>query len=447
MNVIIGGAGEVGQYIAGCITAEGYDVTIIDSDKAKVALLSDTLDAGVICGSVSSLAVLRQAGVEDCDLFLAVTDSDETNLVAASMAAKLGAAQTLARMDHIDARHDPDFSYAAHFRITRLFSPEKYVSLAMAAFIRNPCSLAVEHFAHGAVTMREVIVGDNPLVAGKTLREILFPEQVRVATITRQDILMIPTGDTVLQTGDHVILIGATDGVADFQKNFRGEATESRRVVIMGGGNIGLSLARQLDPQDFPLTIIEKDAQRSRELSRQLLSATILQGDGTNLALLQEEGIEEADFFVSATSLDEINIMSALQAKSMGVKNVLVRFHRPDFVPLIEKLGIDHAVSPRAEMAREVLTMLNQAKGHALVDIGPNSSVEILEIQVTGSALTGVMLQDLPLMDKQEVRILMIKRGDAIMVPNGESVLHVNDMVLVICKTARRRTLEELLRS
>jgi trk system potassium uptake protein TrkA len=436
MKVIIAGAGEVGTYIAERIAEEAHDVTVIETDTVKGEELSNTLDVNVICGSASSVQVLKKAAVEKCDLFLSLTANEEVNIISASVASRLGAAKTIARIDDAVFRKDPVFSYQTHFGINEMFSPKMFAALEMASFIRNPGSLAVEYFAQGTVVMRQVIIDESSGYIENKLSELDIPKDVRIACITRNTKLIIPTGDTFLQAGDTIILVGETEKVSEFQKNFKWEKTDNQKIVILGGGRIALSLARRLKPNDFRLTIIEQDVLRCESLSCELPYATILHGDGTRLDLLLEEHVNTADFFIATTAYDEINIMSALQVKNLGVEKTLVLIHRPDFVHLIEDLGIDHAVSPRAIMAREVLTMLKKSKERPLADMG-DGEAEILELHFKNEVLIGCKLKDVPLSKKP--LILLIKRGEKVIIPSGDTKLKQDDVLLIICELSDRK--------
>jgi trk system potassium uptake protein TrkA len=441
MNVIIAGAGEVGTYIAERVAEETHDVTLIETDAAKAEELSNTLDVNVVCGSASSVKVLKKAGVENCDLFLSLTANEEVNLVSASVAGHLGATKTIARIEDVIFRNDPVFSYQTHFGVDEMFSPQMFAALEMTSFIRNPGSLAVEHFAQATVVMKQVIIDERSKYVEKKLSELDFPKDVRIACVTRNSELIIPTGDTCLQAGDAAVLIGETETVSEFQKHLERKKAESQKVVILGGGRIALGLARRLNPKDFRLTIIEQDISRCEKLASELPFATILQGDGTRLDLLIEERVETAAFFITTTAHDEINIMSALQVKKLGAKKTLVLIHRPDFVHLIEDLGIDHAVSPHAIMAREVLTLLKKGKERSLADMGAGEA-EIMELHFRNEALTGTELKDIPL--SKNILILLIKRAGKVVIPSGNTKLKEKDVLLIICKLTDSKKLTRL---
>lgn len=436
MNVVIAGAGEVGTYIAEKITEEAIDVTIIESDPQKVEELANTLDVNVIPGSASSVQLLKKAQVHNCDLFLSLTDNEEVNIVSASIAANLGAKKTIARFDTTDFRKTEDFSYHDRFGINEMFSSKMFASLEMDSFIRNPSSLAVEHFAQGSVIMRQVVVNENSPYTDKQLSMLDFPQDIKIACITRNGKLIIPKGDDQLKAGDTIILIGETEKINKFQKNFQWDKSDTQRVTILGGGRIALNLARRLNSKAFRISIIEHNPAKCEQLSIDLPYVTVLQGDGTKLDLLMEENVDTADFFVATTAYDEINIMSALQVKKLGVKKTLVLIHRPDFANLIEDLGIDHAVSPRAIMAREVLTILKKRKEFSLAEMG-EGEVQILELYFKNEELTKYKLKDIP--SSKSTLILLIKRGGNIIIPTGNTKLQVDDVLLIICKISDKK--------
>ena len=236
MRVIIAGAGEVGWYIAERVTHDGHDVTIIDSDQDKVRQVESNLDVQVVYGSAASTDVLSVVGVDQADLFVAVTGRDETNLVCASIARKLGAARSMARVDEVVYRKAPKISYREHFGIDDLVSPEMLAALELASVVRNPSSLAVEHFARGELEMQQVRAGRGARLLDKPLLELELPEGVRIASIRRGSQLIIPKGSDHVQQGDFITIVGKTEQVVQARAGFESESARTQKVVIMGGG-------------------------------------------------------------------------------------------------------------------------------------------------------------------------------------------------------------------
>jgi len=432
MKVIIAGAGEVGWYIAERVTRDGNDVTIIDSDPDKVRLVETNLDVHVVYGSAASTEVLTRVGIQQADLFVAVTGHDETNLVCASVARKLGAARAMARVDEVVYRKAPKISYRQHFGIDELVSPEMLAALELASFVRNPSSLAVEHFARGELEMQQVKADAGARLLNIPLLELELPEGVRLASICRGENLIIPQGADHVEPDDLITIVGKTEQVVQARAGFEAEAPRTQKVVIMGGGHTTLSLARRLRSREFRITIIERCAERCKHLAAVLPNATILHGDGTNLAFLKEERIDNAHAFISTTANDEANIMSAIQAKNLGAKKVLVLIHRPDYADLMEKIGIDRAISPRAVMAREILAVLRKGKVSTLARL-EGGQAEILELTVEGKNCVGKTLRQLEL--PGQTLVLTLQRGRDVILPRADTLFQHGDTVLVICRS------------
>lgn len=441
MRVIIAGAGEIGWYIAGEVSADRHDVTIIDDEESRIRQVNSTLDVKAINGSAGSAHVLIKAGVMDADLVVAVTGSDETNIVCGSVAKQLGAKKVISRVDAVVYRKAPEISYRNHFGIDELVSPQMFTALELASVIRNPGSLAVEHFARGQLEMQQIRSDKAGQWVEKPLKELTLPEGVRLCSINRDGDFKIPQASDSVEANDLITIIGKTDQVVEARTGFEGKG-EPRKVVIMGGGHTAVSLARRLRIRSFRLTIIERDGKRCQELADALPSVTILNGDATSLSFLKEERVDSASVFVSTTSSDEANIMSAIQAKNLGVEKVLVVIHRPDYANLMEKMGIDRAISPRVVMARETLSLLRKGNISTLVELG-DGTAEILEVRVKGEDFVGKKLCDIELPGSSLV--LTLQRGHDVMVPQAATVFQLDDMVLIICLKKQRQEIAKLI--
>ena len=441
MKVIIAGAGEIGWYVAEQVSAAGHDVTLIDNDDDKVRHVAETLDVRAMLGSAGSARTLLEAGVVEADLLLAVTGSDETNIVCASVGGKLGAAMTRARVDEVTYRKAPEISYHDHFAIDELVSPQMLTALELASMVRNPELLAVEHFARGALEMQQFVADEGAENVGKPLHEVKLTGDVRVGSIKRGDELIIPGGGDHVAHDDLITLVGHTEHVAEARRTFEAAQSRMQRVVIMGGGHIATSLARRLRRETFPLTIIERDARRCEFMAERFSHATVLHGDGTDLSFLQEERIEKADVFVSTTASDEANIMSAMQARHLGVKQVYVVIHRPDYADLVEQMGIDRAISPRVVLTREVLASLHKEKVATLAEI--DGRAEVLELAVEGEDFVGQQLRDIKLPGAS--LILALQREDQVITPDGDTIFQLGEKVLVICLKERRKEVERFI--
>lgn len=440
MRVIVAGAGEIGWYIAGEVSRAGHDVTLIDNDSERIRRVRDELDVQTVSGLAGSVGVLMKAGAAESDLLVAVTASDDTNLVCGSLARKLGCKRVMCRVDEAIYRKSPDVSYRNHFRVDELVSPEMLTALELASVVRNPGSMAVEHFARGQLEMQQLYAETGTKLVGKTLKDLQLPAGVRICSIERGGAFRIPHRDDVIEPKDRITILGKTEQVVEARRGFEAQPN-IRKVVIMGGGHTALSLARRLRTQFFRLTIVERNGERCRELADTLPAATILNGDGTSLTFLKEERIENAEVFISTTASDEANIMSAIQAKNLGVKQVLVVIHRPDYANLMEKMGIDRAVSPRVVMAKETLALLRKSGAWKVTELG-NGAAEILEIIVKGEDFVGKKLMELPL--PPQSLVLSVQRNLEVFVPDAQTVFHLDDVVLIASTPEHHKKIVQL---
>ena len=441
MRVIIAGAGEIGCYIAEKVSAAGHDVIIIDNQETTVQRVDSDFDVNAISGGAASAETLLKAGVAESDLFVAVTGSDETNLVSASVAAKLGARRTVARVDEVVYRKAPEISYSRHFNIDCLISPEMLTALGLASVVRNPGALAVEHFAAGELEMQQLVANEGAAFVGRCLYEIELPVGVRVASIRQHDKLVIPRGDDVVRDNDVITIVGQTDQLAVARAGFEAGNPKPQKIVIMGGGHIALSMARRLRGGAYRLTIIERQLERCQLLATLLPDSTIVHGDGTRLALLQEERVDNASVFISTTRSDETNIMSAMRVKDLGVEKVLVVIHRPDYTDLMEKMGIYRAVSPRAVMAREMLMMLGGDKVGTLAEL--DGAAVILQMPVEAAGFVGKRLSELPM--PAASLVLTLQRDRQIIIPDADTEFLFGDIVLVICQNELKKKIGKLI--
>lgn len=442
MRVIVAGAGEIGWYVAGKISAEDHDVTIIDRDESRIRQVNNELDVRALCGSAGSAHLLVQAGIVETDLVVAVTGSDETNIVCGSLSRKLGAKRVVARVDEVIYRKAPEISYRDHFGIDELVSPEMLTALELASYVRNPGSMAVEHFARGQVEMQQLTADRGAANVGKALHELELPEGVRVCSIERDSQIIIPHANDCINHEDLITIIGKTEQVVQARNGFEAAHAKTRKIVLMGGGHTALSLTRRLRSRSFRITIIEREADRCQVLADTLPNATILNGDATSLAFLKEEHIENADVFISTSASDEANIMGAIQAKNLGVQKVLVVIHRPDYANLMEKIGIDRAVSPRVVMAQEMLSLLHRGQESVLVELG-DGDVEIIQLDVGGQDFVGKKLRDIQMPENSLV--LTLQRGSDVMVPHADTVFQLDDIILVICQKQQHKKVAKLI--
>lgn len=448
MNILILGAGEIGFFMAEELVERGHNICVIEADEAVAAAVSDKLDVRVVTGNGTSVSVLEEAGVADCDVFYGLSSSDNTNVVAASIARPLGAKKTIARV-HPDVQQDQWlFDFRTHFGIDYLFSSERLAAVELAKYLRNPDCLAVEEIARGRVELQQTKLTPAMSACGKSLKELLLPSRIRVASIQRDGRVFIPEAGEVLLAGDVVTIFGATSLMAEVPPVFRDSRSpvEAPNVVIFGGGAYGLALAQMLEGGRFRTRIIESDAKRCAQLSNMLQRTTLIHADGTSMTQLREEQVGSADFFVAATLQDEDNVMTCLQAHDLGVRHCVTLIHRADYADAVTRaglqLGILGAVSPRVATSRELLRFTAADDATTLVTL--NGGLEVVEFTVGGKGpIAGSTVAQV---NWPKGSLLISKtRGSSASVPAADDLLQAGDVLVAMVAPAARKSFHLLL--
>ena len=418
MNIIVLGGGTVGTAITDLLSQLDHSVTIIDVDSQTASDLNEKYDVRVLKGSASQSSLLFQSGVGTADVCLAVTGNDEVNIVAASMAKAMGCRRTFARVFSPVFRDLSTFDYQRHFGIDRMMSLENLTALELARGIRNPSSVVVEQFARGGLEVREIVIGQEGKATRCTIKELGLPARVRIATIQRENRMWIANADDQLQIGDRITIFSSEANAKSAQSVFKTQSVGNRRVVIAGGGETGLQLAKLLEMEGYTLTVLEIDSDRCTELAKQLENANVILCNATHREVLEEERVGNADVFVSCTGEDENNILMAVGAKDLGAKQVLSVIDRTDYSDITTRLGIDRAVTQRDVMARQVLSYLTEG---AVLSRGklPGGLINIIEIEVMpDSKITTDVLAAVGLPDRCLVAAIM--HHDVVRVPSAD---------------------------
>ncbi len=420
----------MGSSIAEQLCSSHHSVTVVDRDPERVNSINERYDVRAITGSASQSSVLFQAGMIAADLCLAVTGVDEVNIVAASMARKMGARRSVARVYGPVFRDLSTFDYQAHFGIDRLLSLEHLTAMELARCIRNPGSVVVEQFARGGLEVQELIIGQPGKVTQSLVREISLPANVRLGTIQRANRMWIASAEDTLEVGDRVTVFSRPEDTAAIRSLFNIEKTPPKRVVIAGGGETGLHLARMLEREAFKVMLIENDKDRCQILAGLLENTAVVNDDATVREVLEEERVESADFFVASTGDDESNMMLSVGAKDVGAKKVLAVIGRPDYGRIIERIGIDVAVSERAAMSKQISAFLNEGNLLSRAKL-PGGLISVLEVEVAeGSPATAGSLAEIGLPDRCLVAAII--RQDAVHVPGAGDEIVPSDVAILI---------------
>jgi trk system potassium uptake protein TrkA len=396
MKVLILGAGRVGESVAESLVSERNDITIVDTDPARLRDLQDRLDLRTVAGNGIQPSVLREAGVEDTDMVIACAPLDETNLVVCKMAHDVfNVPTTIARVRSPEFEEGTEVLAQAGFKVDKVICPEQTVTAYIRKLIEYPTALQVLQFAHGLVSLIAVrAVADGPLVRHSLdeIPQLLPGVEMRIVAIYRQQggqdrAITQLDGKTRIEPGDEVFVLAATEHIGAVLAALRKMDHPVRRIMIAGGGKVGLRLARQIHG-DYQIKIIEPNRARCEYLATQLPpSVLVLQGDSTDEALLGDENVDQMDLFIALTSDDEDNIMSCLLAKRLGARRVLGVINRRAYADLVQGTQIDIAISPSHTVIGELLAFVRRGDVEAVHSLR-RGAAEALEAIVRGDAKT-----------------------------------------------------------
>ncbi len=435
MKIVILGAGQVGSTVAESLVSEANDITVVDIDSARLRNLQDRLDLRTVLGSAAHPSVLVEAGIEDCDLVIAVTQSDETNLVACKLAEQLFNVPTrIARIRATDYLVNERVLGEECFAVNLAICPEQVLTDYIVKLVQFPEALQVLEFAHGKVSLVAVRAFQGGPLVGHQLKDIrshLPSVNTRIAAIFRGDSPIVPEGDTVVEAGDEVFCLAPTRDIRQVMRELRRMDKPVQRIMIAGGGNIGLRLGAALE-RDYTVKVIEYSKKRCEILSSRLNRALVLQGDVTDEALLEAENVHDMDMFIAVTNDDENNIMSALLAKRMGAKRVVALINRRSYVDLLQAGEIDIAISPAQATIGTLLAHVR--RGHVTqVHSLRRGAAEALETVVHGDRescrCVGRRIDELDL--PKGATIAAIVRGDEVIMAHHDTVIEAGDHVII----------------
>ena len=448
MKIIILGAGQVGASVAENLVSEANDITLIDTSAEHLEVLRDRLELRTVIGNAASPSVLREAGADDADLLIAVTQSDQTNLCACRVAKTLFNLPTrVARLRSSDFVDHPELLDDDNFAVDFSICPEQIVTDYIKRLVAFPEALQVMEFAGGVLSLICVRAFEGgPLVGHplKALRYHMPNVEVRIAAIYRGDgEAIIPEGDTTILPGDEVFCLASTVHIRQVMREIRREDRPIRRIIIAGGGNIGLRLARGIE-DDHNVKVIEVDRRRAEFLASQLHRTLVLRGDSTDEKLLENEGIDEADMFLALTNDDEDNIMSASLAKRMGAHRTLALINRRSYVDLVQGGPIDIAISPAQTSIGSLLQHVRQGDVVAVHSLrrGAAEALEIIahgtrkESKVVGRAIADVALPKgatIGAIVRDEMRPDGKVARRLVVMPHHDTVVESGDHVIVFC--------------
>jgi trk system potassium uptake protein TrkA len=435
VKIVILGAGQVGGSVAENLVSEQNDLTVVDLDAQRLRALQDRLDLRTVAGSAAHPSVLAEAGAEDADLLIAVTRSDETNLVACKLASQLfNVPRRIARVRATDFLNDEKVLGPEGFEVDLTICPEQVLTDYIVKLVEFPGALQVLDFAGGRVSLVAVrAYTGGPLVGHpiKDIRKHIPQVDTRIVAIFRQDKALTPDGATVIEAGDEVFCLAASRDIRQVMKELRRMDRSVKRVMIAGGGNIGLRLARALEA-DYSVRVVEHNKQRCELIAARVEKALVLNGDATDEELLEEENIAEMDLFVAVTNDDENNIMSSLLAKRMGARRVVALINRRSYVDLVQSAQIDIAISPAQATIGKLLAHVRRGDVVAVHSLR-RGAAEALEAVVHGDRdscrVTGRRIEEIEL--PPGTLIGAVVRGEEVLMAHHDTEILAKDHVIV----------------
>ncbi len=441
MNIVIVGMGEVGRYVSRVLVAEGHNVVIIDNDPNALAAAEETLDAMVLQGHGGNVRTLRQAGIQNCDLFIAVTDSCEVNMLSAIRAKEMGAGATIARVSDQKYFEDDRGIITDMMGIDLVINPKSLVALEMHKIVRSSNAVAVEDFADNRIEMIQLPVDAGTFAVDRQLKDLKLPANTLIAAMIRDEEIIVPSGTDIIRPGDEILVVGRADQIPRVEKLFDRERRRfTRRVMIVGGSQVGATLAAALAQDGIEVVLIEKRRERAEELSRQLKNVVIINGDGTNIDLLHEERVDTVAAFVAVSGEDEVNVMTSLLAKDLGAKRVIAVVHKPDYSTVCEHLGLDATISPRLEIAKQVLKHVRAGEVIGIMPVLEGKG-EFLEFVAPPDArIVGKPIKDVDF--PRGANICAVVDAQRAYVPRGDDVIGSGDRVVVFTTPRNRAAVE-----
>jgi trk system potassium uptake protein TrkA len=433
MRIIVIGAGEVGYHIAERLSHEAHEIVVIERHPDVVRRLEQTLKVRAIEADGSSPRALEAAGVRDAAMVIAVADVDEVNIVACAIAHQYGVATKIARVRDIELGEHPILAGGKVLGIDLLINPTQVVADEILRVIKTTGAAEVADFAGGRVQLLGVKVGVRAPLANRRLRDLRSlraSTPFRIVGIARGERLIVPTDDTTLAPEDHVYVVSERGVIPDILVLMGRTAAATRKVFVIGGGRIGLHVAGALEAEEVAVTVLERGRSRYDELTRELASARVVHGDGTDVKLLVAEGIGEADAVATLTDDDPTNLLAGLLGKRHGAKKAVALFKRQDLIPLVGSLGIDAAISPRLLTASVILKYVRGGRVLSVFEL-PESEAETLEVVVQqetpaeGRSIEGLGLPP-------EALVGAVVRGDQTLTPDPDRVLAVGDHVILL---------------
>ena len=421
----------MGTHLAKMLSNENHDITVIDTDPERLKLVGSTMDVLTLEGSATSIGLLKEAKIKKADLFIAVTESESTNTSAAIIGKQLGAVKTIARIDNQEYLYPENKEMFISLGIDYLIYPEKIAAREIVGLLSQTSTTDAVDFSGGMLHLYAFRLEENAPIIDKSLSEVTDPENLleyRAVAITRNGHTIIPRGHDRFRVGDLVYVISNKGGVKNLIRYTGKENYEVRNIMILGGSRIGIRAARDLGDQHY-VKLVERDRQKSYMISNSLDNTLVINGDGSNVELLAQEGLSKMDAFVAVTGNSETNILSCLLAKKMGVKKTIAEVENIDYIPLAENIGIDTIINKKLITASRIFRFTMSTEVTSLKCL-TGTEAEVMEfIAKPDSLITKSKLRDIEF--PADAIVGGVIKKDKGIIAQGDTIIHEGDHVVV----------------
>ncbi len=448
MNIIILGAGKLGIRLIEALIDGDNEITLVDTNEEKLRIISEQHDILTYTGDVKSISLLKYIGIQNYDFLVSCTSSDDTNIIAASIAKILGCKNVVARVTQPEHTEQIEF-LSEHFGIDQLINPDMLIASEIYHYLVDKYSISNGVYKAKRIAVVEVSMNNEPQLIGKSLVDFrrVHPNMI-VIGISRRGKIIIPHGTDIFEANDILYIAGEENMMMDVARNIFSRhkyIKENQQLMIVGGGRTGFFLAKKMIDYGARVKIIERDRKRCNYLNNGLSRAEVINGNGADISLLEEEGLEDMQAVVTATGFDEQNLLVSLSAKNHGVDDVITKISHESYDSIIEKLGIDVVLNPLDITASLILRMVNGEK-RVLTNILLHGQAELMQIYVDSNmSFVGVPLKELDLPDF--IIIAAINRGDDTIIPDGNTRIKAGDHVVLVCLLSQIGYVERLLKT
>jgi len=439
MHIIIIGAGQIGDFLAKNLSAE-HDIVIVENNKERVEKIKETHDVLVIQGEGDNPAILNEANIDNADVLLAVSGDDRVNIMSSSLASSLGVSKIIIRIR--------DTNYLEYHSTLKgsdihVVNPSEIISEKIISLVSSPFAWKTETLGAGKIKLFKLKIEDDTPISGKKLSDLGPAKAWIFVAISRDGEITIPTGETTLKSGDYIFALGIPSVMDKLKKLFGVKDELIKNAIIVGGGRVGRKVSNSLTKKGISVKLIESDPDRARLAAEELPKVRVFNGDANDGETLKEAGAESADYFVALTGDDENNVLSALLAKNLGAKKTTVLYTKPDYIDVLESIGVDRAISVRLSVANEILSLLHIG-GVAHVALVEEGRAEVLEFDITEKmGILGIPFRDANFPDGAIVGIVV--RDNEVIIPRGDFIPNVNDRLIIFALPQAVKKVEKML--